>query len=108
MPDSKWRVRVQIERELFKGLKAYLLDIAPHRSAAALAAELRDLPFEPYAPVRQQLLNLLRYTNRRREVAGLESINTSVLRFRRRIVRPFEPGETPAGELQGTVRVAGG
>lgn len=108
VPDNKWRVRVQIERELFKGLKAYLLDVAPHRSAAALAAELHDLPFEPYAPVRQQLLSLLRYTNRRREVAGLEPIDTSVLRFRRRIVRPFDPAEPPAGELQAAVRVASG
>ena len=95
--DDRWRVRVQIERELYKGLKAYLLDIAPHRSAASLAAEFRDLPFEPYAPVRQQLLNLLRYTNRRRQAAGLQPLGSAVLRFRRRIVRPFEviePAET--------------
>ena len=88
--DDKWRVRVQIERELYKGLHAYLLDIAPHRSAAALAAEFRDLPFEPYAPVRQQLLNLLRHTNRRREAASLQPLSPNVLRYRRRIVRPFE------------------
>ncbi|MCY2987753.1 MAG: hypothetical protein NTY19_07805 [Planctomycetota bacterium] len=88
--DDKWRVRVQIERELHKGLKAYLFDIAAHRSAAALAAEFRDLPFEPYAPVRQQLLNLLRYVNRRREAASLPTLSPSVLRYRRRIVRPFE------------------
>ena len=31
VPDDKWRVRVQIERELYKGLKAYLIDVAPHR-----------------------------------------------------------------------------
>jgi len=89
--DNRWRVRVQIERELYKGLKAYLIDIAPHRSAVWLAAEFRDLPFEPYAPVRQQLLNLLRYTNRRRQAAGLPTLGPAVLRYRRRIVRPFEP-----------------
>ena len=89
--DNRWRVRVQIERELYKGLKAYLIDIAPHRSAVWLAAEFRDLPFEPYAPVRQQLLNLLRYTNRRRQAAGLPTLGPAVLRYRRSIVRPFEP-----------------
>lgn len=91
--DNRWRVRVQIERELYKGLKAYLLDIAPHRSAAVIAAEFRDLPFEPYAPIRQQFLNLMRYTNRRRQAAGLPTLGPAVLRYRRRIVRPFEPIE---------------
>ena len=31
--DSKWRVRVQIEAELYKGLKAYFEDIALYRTA---------------------------------------------------------------------------
>ena len=108
VPDNKWRVRVQIERELYKGLKAYLIDVAPYRSAVALAAELYDLPFEPYAPVRQQLLNLLRYTNRRREAASLAPISPSVLRYRRRIVRPFDPAETLAEVAQTAVKAAGG
>ncbi|MGA7701955.1 MAG: hypothetical protein WCB27_20290, partial [Thermoguttaceae bacterium] len=50
------------------------------------------LPFEPYAPVRRQLLNLVRYINERRDAADLERIGFDVLRFRRRIVRPFELG----------------
>lgn len=87
--DRKWRVRVQIEKELFKGLRAYFEDIAPYRTVRQLAAELADLPFEPYAPVRQQLLNLIRYINRRRQAANLDLIGFSVLRYRRRIVRPF-------------------
>lgn len=91
--DEKWRVRVQIEKEWYLGLKAYLLDIALHRSAAELAAEFYTLPFEPYAPIRQQLLNLLRYTNRRRECAQLKTLCHKVLRYRRRIVHPFEPVE---------------
>ena len=88
--DPKWRVRVQIEKEWYTGLKAYLIDIALVRSAAGLAAELHDLPFEPYAPVRQQLLNLIRHINQRREPAGLEPVGFDVLRYRRRIVKPFE------------------
>jgi len=91
VPDDKWRVRVQIEKEWYLGLKAYLLDIAPHRSADWLAAELYNLPFEPYAPVRRQLLNLIRHINQRRKTAGLELLRFSVLRFQRKIVRPFEP-----------------
>ena len=57
-----------------------MLDIATHRSAADLAVELYNLPFEPYAPVRQQLLNLIRYMNRRREAAHLEPLRPDVLR----------------------------
>lgn len=100
--DNKWRVRVQIEREWYLSLKAYMLDIAPHRSAPQIAAELRTLPFEPYAPVRQQLLNVVRHINRRREAASLEPIGFDVLRFRRRIVRPFEPA-LPSEALRLTV-----
>jgi hypothetical protein len=88
--DDKWRVRVQIEREWYRGLKAYFLDIALHRSADYLALELFNLPFEPYAPVRQQLLNLIRHINLRRKIASLEPLRFSVLRFQRQIVRPFE------------------
>jgi hypothetical protein len=57
--DDNWRVRVRIDQQWYQGMKAYLLDIARHRSAAELVAEFRHIPFEPYAPVRQQLLNLL-------------------------------------------------
>jgi hypothetical protein len=88
--DTKWRVRVQIEKEWYTGLKAYLIDIALVRSVAGLAAELHNLPFEPYAPVRQQLLNLIRYINQRRASANLERLSFDVLRYRRRIVKPFE------------------
>jgi hypothetical protein len=89
--DDKWRVRVRIDQEWYRGLKAYLIDIAPHRSAGELAAEFYHVPFEPYAPVRQQLLNLLRYVNQSRAAARLEPISFDVLRYRRQIVRPFDP-----------------
>jgi hypothetical protein len=45
---------------------------------------------EPYAPVRKQLLNLLRVLNTKRQRAGHPKIPATVLRLRRRIVRPFE------------------
>lgn len=88
--DDRWRARVQIDREWYKGLKAYFLDIAVHRTAESLARELHSLPFEPYAPVRQQLLNLLRYINRCRQTASLEPVSIAAIRLHRRIVRPFE------------------
>lgn len=90
-PDDRWHSRVQISRGVYTDWRAYFVDVATKRAANALAHELRRLPFEPYAPVRQQLLNLLRLVNHARRTAGMELISPDVLRYRRRIVRPFEP-----------------
>ena len=90
-PDDKWHARVQIARDRYRELKAFFGEIATHRSAGKLASEFARVPFEPYAPVRQQLLNLLRLVNKARKMAGYESVPPTVLRLRRRIVRPFEP-----------------
>jgi hypothetical protein len=81
---------VRLELERYRDLKAYFLDLATHRTAAALADELRALPFEPYAPVRQQLFIILRAVNRARRAAGFQPVPWTALRLRRRIVRPFD------------------
>jgi hypothetical protein len=90
IPDDKWHARVQIGRETYTELKACFLEIAVRRRANELARELYSLPFEPYAPVRQQLLNILRLVNRARKAAGLERLDPQVLRYRRRLVKPFD------------------
>ena len=90
-PDNKMRVRVQIERPTYEEMKAYFIERATRRSAEQLGSELYNVPFEPYAPVRQQMLNILRLINKHRRAAGQELIPPSVLRYRRRIVRPFDP-----------------
>jgi hypothetical protein len=89
-PDSRLRVRVQIAREVYRELRAWFLEIATRRSPEALGRELFKVPFEPYAPVRQQMLNLLRLVNRARHAAGLSRLSPKVLRFRRQIVKPFD------------------
>ncbi|MBX3412400.1 MAG: hypothetical protein KF708_06915 [Pirellulales bacterium] len=89
--DDRWHSRVQIARGVYGDWRAYFVDVATKRSASALAHELRRLPFEPYAPVRQQLLNLLRLVNHARRTAGMDLVSADALRYRRRIVRPFEP-----------------
>lgn len=92
VPDSKLRVRVQIAREAYRDLKGYLLEIAARRSSEAMAAEFFNVPFEPYAPIRKQLLNLLRLVNEARQSAGLEKLPPTVLRYRREIVKPYGIG----------------
>src|SRR6185437_515968 len=58
---------VRIDQEEYKRLKAYFLELALHRSAERLGGELARLPFEPYAPIRRQLLTALRAVNRERK-----------------------------------------
>jgi hypothetical protein len=87
--DGRMRVRVQICRERYRELCAYFGSIACHRSAENLARELWHIPFEPYAPVRRQLLNLLRLINTKRQSAGYSKVPSNVLRYHRDIVKPF-------------------
>jgi len=82
---------VRIERGEFQSLKAALGKIAVHRSVDDLCRVLKSLPYEPYAPVRDQMRILLRSINRRRKVAGLEPVPLEAFRHRRRSVRPFGP-----------------
>jgi len=93
-PDTKRRVRVQIARERYRDLKADLLELALRRSVEELGRALGGVAFEPYAPIRRQLLNLLRLMNAKRQEAGLAKIPPDVLRYRRRIVKPFGPKAT--------------
>ena len=82
---------VRIDLDDYRELKRRLVDRALRKAPEQLAADFRALPFEPYAPVRRQLLNLLRAVNRRRKTAGLAPVPIEAIRLRRRIVKPFEP-----------------
>jgi len=90
-PDPRWHAHVEIERKKYLELKAYFLDLATHRSADKLAVAFYELPYEPYAPIRRQCLNILREVNRARGRAGYRPVPTEVLPMRRRPVRPFLP-----------------
>lgn len=107
--DRKWHVSIRIHPERYQDVKALLVDIATKRSREQLVAEFRRLPFEPYAPVRRQLLNILRAVNRERVVAGLDQVTQADLNaawqvgpgrrerwLTRRVVRPF--GDDPMGD----------
>jgi len=87
--DRRFHVSVRIAPDEYLRLKAFFLDLACHRSVDGLVAEFSRLRFEPYAPVRRQLLNILRAVNRERYAAGFEPVPVAALRLRRRIVKPF-------------------
>ena len=80
-----------IERRQYLVLKAYFEEMATKWSVERLAKELGALPFERYAPVRNQLFMIWRAVNRRRKEAGLETLPQSFVPWKRRPVSPFAP-----------------
>lgn len=96
VPDDKWHARVLISRERYKELRAYFLSIACHRKAESLVAEINALPFEPYKPVWRQLRKLVRLINKKRKTAGYAPVPLRAVRWRRTIVKAFEPVELDA------------
>lgn len=87
--DPRWHSHVEIERSRYKEIRDHFLSLAVHRSPNKLALEFYRLPYEPYAPIRRQMLNLLRAVNRARKAAGYELLPKEVLPLRRRVVKPF-------------------
>lgn len=94
---------VRIEQGTFMDLKAFFLERACHWSKERLEKELHRLPFEPYVPIRGQLIQLWRGINGVRKTAQLEPLGFNCLRLRRRIVKPFVAG---AYEVERTTRAA--
>ncbi len=91
--DGQWRVRVQIKREYYEMMKSYLVHEATRHATDRMIELFNRFDYEPYAPVRQQLFNLLRLVNNARGQVGMEPLPSSIIRCRRRIVMPFDSGE---------------
>ncbi len=87
--DRRWHVSVRIAPDEYLRLKSHFVGLAMHRSVENMTREFQRVPFERYAPVRRQLLNILRAVNRVRQEAGYDPAPVTVLRLRRRVVRPF-------------------
>ena len=81
--DGLWHASVRIERACFAELKRQFERQAVHQTVEELAGALRAIPYEPYAPVCDQLGVLLRAINRRRHAAGLELLPWDTPRWRR-------------------------
>ena len=87
--DAKFHASVRIEERIWKSYKKELIGHLWRRPSDDIGARLRQLPFEPYAPVYNQILTAYRAINRKRKVAGLEEVDFSYLRTRRRPIKPF-------------------
>lgn len=94
----KWHAHVRIDRPTFKNMKAHFLNIACHRSPESLARELAAIPFARYAPIRRQLLTLLRQINAARQRMGYDTLPHSVLKLRREPVKVYRESENDSGQ----------
>lgn len=91
IPDKRWHSRVEIERRTFTMLQAYFIDRATRHSVDRLEKELWKLPYEPYAPVREQLLSLIRDVNNQRKRGGCEDlVSYRAVRLKRLQRKPFD------------------
>jgi hypothetical protein len=88
-PPFTWHPSVRIEKTEYGVLRDRFRRLATWSSVDELAETLHSLPFEPYAPIRQQYLALLRLVNKKRKPAGLDLVPVQALRLRRRSVLPF-------------------
>ena len=96
---------VHIDRGTELNLRAYFEDVATRYSAASLSRQIRRLPFQPYGPVRRQLLGILDEVNRLRRSKGLEQVPLTSVRWKRWIVKPF--GEADGQEMPGSEEGSG-
>ncbi len=90
--EKRWKVFVRLDRETYRNVKAQMLELARQarcRPAEVLEREFANLPWQPYEPVRKQLLAILHTVNRRRSQAGLEKVSPSCVRKMRRIGAVF-------------------
>ena len=91
--DPKRRVHVRLDAETYKRLRDYFLVHGTHRSRETLSRMFYGIPFKPYAPVREQVKRILIQVNKARRRAGFEKVPYTALRYRRRIVKVFEPAD---------------
>ena len=80
---TKRRGSVRIHPGEYLALKSYFVDLATRRSVANLTELLQSIPFEPYAPIRIQLLAILKAVNKARRQAGFDEVPRSALRLKR-------------------------
>jgi len=85
-----YHASVRINRDHLRELKAKFIHCSTRAGVPELFRAFQTLPFEPYAPVRNQLRCLLRAVNRCRAVAGMERVPNHALRLSRSPVLPFD------------------
>lgn len=87
--DGKFHASVRIEERAWKRQKFEIIKVCCQMPAGEIGEKFKGLPYEPYAPVRNQVLSTFRLVARKRKQAGLEQVPSSCLRLQRKPVKPF-------------------
>lgn len=82
-------VHVRISDEAFRRLKTRLLRLAERTTVPELMLTFKRLPYEPWAPIRSQYLQLHRTVNGLRAPRGLPPVPRSCVRLYRKPLSPF-------------------
>jgi hypothetical protein len=105
-PEGKWHPSVRIHPRAYAELKASLLDVAVKRDVDEMVRLFRGIRFQPYAPIRTQLLAVWRAVNATRREAGLEEVPKSAVGLRRtplivfgRVEEDDDVRDEPAGDV---------
>lgn len=93
---QRWTGSVRIERGRYLALRDEFLGMATHWSADKLALRFYSVPFEPFAPVRWQLMTILREVNKTRKHIGYEPVPRECIRAKRKHIPAFKPVDGPA------------
>lgn len=99
---TKWHAHVRLSAECYAEMKAYFDSIAVHRSPKNLASEFAKIEFARYAPIRRQLLNVLRRVNQRRQQQSYQTLPYSVLNLRRVSVKIYAENQADSGPIPGS------
>lgn len=89
VPDPKMRAHVRIDDRQFKELKAFFVEMSVRWSVERVEREFRDLPFEPFGPVVEQVVEIWRAVNRKRLWSCLPITSKACIRTWRKPVKPF-------------------
>lgn len=87
--DRRWHVSVRIAAGRYLDLKTHFEALATRQAVESIERSLVSLHSAIYAPVRRQLLNVLRVVNRKRRGAGMHVFSIDARPLRRRIVQPL-------------------
>ena len=86
----KWHAHVRIDGPTYSAMKGHFERMAVHRSAENLTKEFKRVEFARYAPIRRQMLDILRSVNHIRKQCGFEQLPYSALDLRRSPVKVFK------------------
>lgn len=97
--DNRWKVFVRLDKETYRSIRAYLLDLAvrpSYEDTTKLVVEIQGLPFQGYGPIRGQMAAIIKAVNRCRRRAGYGQLPTDIVPRMRPVRRVFFDGPDEA------------